>query len=282
MKRVAVIIPTYKPKEYLKKCLDSLEKQSLTKDRFCVYIALNGDKQPYENNILTLLTNYNFNYQYIYIKESGVSNARNELIDCSKEEFLAFIDDDDLISPHYLSHLLEVSTQEYVGIAKVYHFKKNINVLTSISISKLYGKLPLLEKSKIKAWRYHSQVWAKLIHRDIIEDIRFNKKMEIAEDTLFFIAISKNIKGFCKPKKSVYYYYLDREGSVSRKNRPLKYRIKSDIFFISRCVKLLALPKYDRLFILTMIVFMLRYFLWLIFKDILIFLKSFFCINKGN
>ena len=43
---LTVIIPTYIPKDYLWDCLDSIEKQSLDKDKFQVIIVLNGEKEP--------------------------------------------------------------------------------------------------------------------------------------------------------------------------------------------------------------------------------------------
>ncbi|SFV88917.1 Beta-1,3-glucosyltransferase [hydrothermal vent metagenome] len=253
-KNIAVIIPTYKPQEYLKKCLASIDAQTLSKNKFCVYIALNGDRHPYENEILSLLKLYSFNSKYIYIKGLGVSNARNKLINYSKEEFIAFIDDDDLISPNYLSNLLEVSTQEYIGIAKVYNFKKSIDAVTSNAIGKSYDKLSRLEASKFKTRKYYSPVWAKLIHRDIIGDIRFDTNLKNGEDSLFMATISKNIKKLCKPCNEVCYYIYERPNSASRRKIPLKQKLKNDRYLMIAYSKLLLLPQYDRLFILTRIV----------------------------
>ena len=267
-KNIAVIIPTYKPQEYLKKCLASIDAQTLSKNKFCVYIALNGDRYPYENEVLSLLKTYSFKSKYIYIEKASVSNARNRLIDCSKEDFIAFIDDDDLISPNYLSNLLEVATEEYVGIAKIYSFKKNVNDSIEGYFSRLYERLSSLEISKIKAWKYYGTVWAKLVHRNMIGNIRFDSNLKILEDSLFFITISKNTKGFKKPKKDVYYYYLDREESASRKKNPLIWRLKNDAYFIKESVKLSILPQYNRLFILVMIMYVLVHFLRLVWKKI--------------
>ncbi len=55
MKKISIIIPSYKPANYLEKCLVSLENQTLTKDKYKVYIALNGPKDDFEKYILSLL-----------------------------------------------------------------------------------------------------------------------------------------------------------------------------------------------------------------------------------
>ncbi|NYT26678.1 glycosyltransferase family A protein [Candidatus Thiodubiliella endoseptemdiera] len=257
-KKIAVIIPTYKPQEYLKKCLDSLDIQTLSKNKFCVYIALNGGKQPYENEILSLLKLYSFHSKYIYIKELGVSNARNKLIDCSKEEFIAFIDDDDLVSPNYLSNLLEVSTEEYMGIAKVYNFKKSINTVTSHYVGILYDKLSQSEVPKFKTRKYYSPMCAKLIHRNIIGETRFDTHLKNGEDALFMATISINIKKLCKPCNEVCYYIYERPNSASRRKILFKYRLKNYAYVIREYFKLLISPGYNKLFILTRILATLK------------------------
>ncbi|MBA5248006.1 MAG: glycosyltransferase family 2 protein [Gammaproteobacteria bacterium] len=257
-KNIAVIIPTYKPQEYLKKCLTSIDAQTLSKNKFCVYIALNGDRCPYENEILSLLKLYSFNSKYIYIKGLGVSNARNKLINYSKEEFIAFIDDDDLISPNYLSNLLEVSTQEYVGIAKVYNFKKSINVVTSHSIGRLYEKLSPLETPKFKTRKYYSPIWAKLIHRNIIGNTQFDTNLKNGEDSLFMATISKNIKKLCKPCNEVCYYIYERPNSASRRKTLFKYKLKNSAYVTREYFKLLMSPDHNKLFILSRILATLK------------------------
>ena len=51
MVKISVIIPTYKPEKYIYDCLKSLEEQTISKDFFEVIIVLNGDKQPYYDDI---------------------------------------------------------------------------------------------------------------------------------------------------------------------------------------------------------------------------------------
>lgn len=255
---IAVIIPTCKPQEYLKQCLKSIDVQTLSKDKFCVYIALNGDKIPYENEILSLLKSHSFKSEYVYIEEPGVSNARNQLIDFSKEKFVAFVDDDDLISANYLNDLLKVSTDKSVGIAKVYSFKESIDAATNHRIGASYEKLCLSEASKFKARKYYSPICAKLIHRDIIGDIRFDINVKNGEDSLFMATISKSIEKLCKPHEEACYYIYERPESASRKEIPLNNRIKNYIYLIIEYLKLLFLPRYDRWFILTRIVATLK------------------------
>ena len=56
--KISVIIPTYKPKEYLWECLDSLYNQTLSKQDFEVLLVLNGCDEPYKSNIRKYINNH--------------------------------------------------------------------------------------------------------------------------------------------------------------------------------------------------------------------------------
>ena len=50
-KFISVIIPTYKPSEYLKECLHSLRRQTLSANCFEIIIILNGCNEPFFSEI---------------------------------------------------------------------------------------------------------------------------------------------------------------------------------------------------------------------------------------
>ena len=49
--KISVIIPSYKPQEYLWQCLDSLCSQTFPKEDFELILVLNGCKEPYYEQI---------------------------------------------------------------------------------------------------------------------------------------------------------------------------------------------------------------------------------------
>ena len=96
--RISVIVPTYKPQEYLWECLDSLRSQTLAEDEFEVLIVLNGCKSPYYENIQRYIEQSNAcHFQLIQTDVPGVSNARNVAIEQANGEYLMFIDSDDIV-----------------------------------------------------------------------------------------------------------------------------------------------------------------------------------------
>ena len=77
MKEISVIIPTYKPQDYLWQCLESLERQTVSKTLYEVVIILNGCKEPYYSNISNRLKDYTMDVRLLQTDEAGVSYARN-------------------------------------------------------------------------------------------------------------------------------------------------------------------------------------------------------------
>ena len=106
-KRISVVIPTYKPGAYIWECLDSLGRQTLSKEEFEVIIVLNGEKEPYFSQIEDYVRQHEgeLNMRLLYSEKSGVSNARNMGIDEARGEYLTFIDDDDWVTDNYLYNL---------------------------------------------------------------------------------------------------------------------------------------------------------------------------------
>lgn len=252
MSTVAVLIPTYKPGDYIHRCLQSLENQTLTKDQFKVYIALNGPKDNFEEHIYAYLQGCSFKYDFFYLKQTGVSHARNFLIDNSNEDYITFVDDDDCISPTYLESLLSVSSIDTIGISNVYNFEQDISERKPNYIGQAFLKLPDIEKSKFKSRKYYSSPCAKLIHRNIIGTTRFNTKLAVGEDALFMAELSYKVKAVKKALPEAIYYVYARAGSASRSKVKKKQELKR-ILYLIRVYSFMLFKGYNIPFILSRI-----------------------------
>lgn len=253
MKKISVLIPTYKPDNYIKKCFNSFENQTIHKDKFCVYVALNGSKKSYEKYIFKLLEKVSFDNKYIYIEQAGVSNARNKLIEASVEDFIVFIDDDDIVSENYLENLLKVSTKTSMGVSNAFEFKNDIKNLEEYFVGKSFVNLKDEELSKYKSRKYFSLPCAKMLHRDMIQDIRFDTNLKKNEDSLFMATISKNIKSIKKTSKETCYFVYTRENSVDRSKIEFFTEFKMNIYVLKKYIKLFFHKDYEKIFIATRI-----------------------------
>ena len=98
--KISVIIPTYRPGAYIFECLDSLRHQTLPKNQFEVIVVLNGERNPYEEQLFEYSQKYSdVASQVLYSEEKGVSNARNIGIKHALGKYISFQDSDDFY--HY-------------------------------------------------------------------------------------------------------------------------------------------------------------------------------------
>lgn len=234
--KISVIIPTYKPQEYLWKCLDSLNTQILCKNLFEVILILNGCKEPYDTQIKKYIAEHNdLNIVYIQTDEGGVSNARNEGLDVAEGEYITFIDDDDYVSPQYLQRLLEAALPDTVSLAKPIAFYDDSGIeWAEYPITQVYIQNYLKGRATPSSVRrYFSGPCMKLIPKEFIQERRFDKRFTIGEDTLFMFLISDKIKKVSFAVSDAVYYRRYRKGSLLMTQGNYKKRLSNQFKLLS-------------------------------------------------
>ena len=215
--RRTVIIPSYKPHEYIYQCLDTIINQSLCHDEYEAVIVLNGCKEPYYGQLQLYIKEHSTaNIRLLQTDEPGVSNARNIGIEAARGEYLTFIDDDDLVSPTYLADLLEVSSPTCVGCANSYAFVDDITERKTNFMTKAYTKCKSRPFSLLTYRQFLSPPWMKLIHKSIIGEIRFPTALKKSEDSVFCLQLTLHVKDVRLANESAIYYQRLREGSAMR------------------------------------------------------------------
>lgn len=216
--KISVIIPTFKPQGYLWECLDSLLAQTLPMDKFEVLVVLNGSKEPYYEQIADYAIRHAgcLNIKILYTSEGGVSNARNIGLDNAKGRFIAFIDDDDRVSPTYLEEMLSKADDNTIIISNTYNYcESEPDVLLSGRTTELHGVLSAKGKTSLKSSRrFFFTVWMKLIPAAIIAGRRFDPKFAVGEDGIFMFRISDKIKFTDFTSGNAIYYHRLRIDSA--------------------------------------------------------------------
>ena len=209
--RISVIIPTYRPQSYIWECLDSLCGQTLDKSQFEVIVVLNGCCDPWLTDINRYIEQQmdKMNVRLVHTEEAGVSHARNMGIEMATGEYIAFIDDDDYVSPSYLEELLKSASETNITLSDSVAFndkEMHVNSVFEQSFMLLHNKGMMPYQ---KARKFFSVCWIKLIHRDMIGDRRFDTRFRNNEDSLFMFLLSNRFQtvSFTSPK-AVYYRRL--------------------------------------------------------------------------
>lgn len=227
--KISVIIPTYKPKEYIWECLNSLTKQTFSKSDFEVIIVLNGCNEPWRGEIEKFVsTNMKgMNVIFLQTNQAGVSNARNIGIDSSKGEYITFIDDDDFVSPSYLEELYSKSSPDTIASCCIYCFNDgNLSFKVNDSLNSEYERRNKYGKQfYTKTRKIFSGPYLKLIHKNIISDRRFDPNFKNGEDSLFMFLISDRFKYVEYTSENAIYYRRFRQNSAYTMKKSTMYDI---------------------------------------------------------
>lgn len=106
MRMISVIVPVYNAQEHLSDCVDSLLNQSLKSDLYEIILLNDGSKDQSAKICEKYAKKYS-NIVFIDKKNEGVSKTRNQGIQIAKGDFVAFVDNDDLVEPDYLATLYQ-------------------------------------------------------------------------------------------------------------------------------------------------------------------------------
>lgn len=214
--KITVIIPSYRPQEYLWECLDSLCNQSFPKEAFEVIIILNGCKDPYYGQINDYVQRHSeMNLHCLQTDMGGVSNARNIGIENAKGDYICFVDDDDFVSSTYLEELYEHATPKNVSLCYPLSFVDGSKEFKTYHITHDYLKNKANSPCDYRrARRFFSGPVYKLIHRDIIGDRRFLASLKNGEDSVFMFEISNKLNLVDFTDMSAVYYRRIRQGSA--------------------------------------------------------------------
>ncbi|WP_071459768.1 glycosyltransferase family 2 protein [Bacillus massilinigeriensis] len=212
--KVSIIIAAYNTSKYIKKCIDSILKQ--TYENFEVIIVDDCST----DNTMEIIKGYQDSRIKAFINEEnkGPSFSRNRAISLSVGEYIAILDSDDWWAPERLKEMLDflecknadivfdnllyIREAEEAPWQTYYEFKNlSINEPTKVTTEKFItwdlGILKAVFKKEILL-QYHLQ---------------YEENVKYGEDFIFYLEILlKGGQAWLMPQG--FYYYLTREGSL--------------------------------------------------------------------
>lgn len=241
MKKVSVIVPMYKAKNYIKPCVDALTRQGLSD----VEILLIDDKSPddtyeYAKNL------YKDNPDVRVIEQeenAGPAKARNRGLNEATGEYVCFADVDDMYVDGAISKMLNIAVSEKADVVHangiyltvVNPVPDDLQKLSEDDFAALiftsgardiYDTTPYFRdspKERLKAWyeqECHWNVWGKLYRKDFLDrnNIRF-LDMKLGEDCAFVLMCLLNEGKYVQTNDFSYIYRIGDTQSVSRGKR---------------------------------------------------------------
>jgi glycosyltransferase involved in cell wall biosynthesis len=257
---ISVIIPSYRPQDYLWECLDSLAAQTFPMSEFEVIIVLNGCREPYFSEIRKYMDKHaDMNIRLIQADMGGVSVARNIGLDNANGRYIAFIDDDDKVSSSYLQEMYEKADDQTIVLSDTYNFfEGKPEELIPARLTELHRQLsPKGRTNVVESRRFFFSACMKLIPAAAINDRRFNPSFKVGEDGIFMFLISDRIRytDFTS-EKAIYFRCVRHNSAMGKINSAGRWKVLiNDLKMIAEYSKiyLLGLRRYSLFFYLTRI-----------------------------
>lgn len=241
--KVSVITPMYNQKEnYLRKCLDSLKKQSLKEIEFIIVNDGSTDQ-----SCIKVCEEYIKNdkrFKLINQNNGGMGKAYNTGIKNALGEYIGFLESDDWAEPNMYEKLYEKAKENNVDIVKSdFYFYREVptesneyycnykpdeynSVIDPLCNHEIFWKLP--------------SCWSAIYRAKFIKDnnILYNETPGASyQDTSFAFIVFAKAKSFYYMSEAFVHYRIDNEAS-SVKSKNKIYCICDEFKFIEKFLEI--------------------------------------------
>lgn len=208
---LSIIIPVYNAELFLSRCLDSILFS--TNKNYEILLIDDGSTDTSRIIMNWYHEQYKDYIRCIYKENEGVSKTRNEGIKEATGEYIAFVDNDDLVHPFMYENLLKTA-KEYnsdivIGKALIRKDIEEHTICLNLKENACYSyEKMILEKSNHTINNiFFVAVWNKIIRASIVKEHPFSDS-NFYEDTNFTRTIYSYIDTFYFNKDA--YYIWDK------------------------------------------------------------------------
>ena len=207
---ISVIVPIYNVEKYVRKCLDSLVNQTMKEIEV---ICIDDGSTDVSGRIADEYVSDKFPiFQVIHTGNRGLSAARNRGIDEAKAEWIMFVYSDDWVSPNFCRLPYEAAMKYDADLVcfRAYRVMRFGRIKRSKKTNTPTGLVDEMTAHEFAGWTS----WNKLFKRGLFKEIRFPERHVYEDLATAHRFVNKARKIVLIPDRL--YYYVDREGSISR------------------------------------------------------------------
>lgn len=219
--KLSVIIPVYNSEKYIKRCLDSLEQQTISNE--LEVIIINDGSTDKSGKIIEKYKNRFKSFKYEVIENNGVSNARNVGMSLASSEYITFLDSDDYVSPNFYESLLkDANKYDLIVAGYIIEYDSGEKISRKFSEAEYNG---IIDSNKCFLYgkNIDPNVTHKIFKKSKIRDLEFDSNLAIAEDKLFLFYYIQNIKKIKCISECGYYYYMNNDSACRCSFNPKKF-----------------------------------------------------------
>lgn len=212
MRTIYFIVPVYKVEKYLRRCVDSVLKQTYAPVRLILVDDGSPDGCP---EICDEYANENPNIDVIHKQNGGQADARNAGLDfvfeaADMEDYITFLDSDDFLRPDYAKRMVELCETYGCDMAQC-AYEKGSGDRFSDRAEKPRIEVATCEDALL-GYTLKSINMLKLYKARLLKDVRYPKGVTNEEEfTTYRAAYNGDRIVFTNEKL---YYYYQRDGSI--------------------------------------------------------------------
>ena len=238
---ISVIVPVYKVEKYLRRCTDSILRQ--TYDNFELILVDDGSPDSC-GKMCEEIAKSDGRVKVIHKENGGLSDARNAGMQCADGKYITFIDSDDYVTNDYLMVLHELIVSNNADVA-VSNFKEvtDKDELLNSSMDPSRDKIQIVSSDEalyllLETDQYIQMetAWGKLIRADIACRHPFPKgRLREDEATTFLYYV--DAQNVAVTSRELYGYYQN-PASIMHSGKDYK-RIADGLWAITERAKAL-------------------------------------------
>ena len=217
---LSLIVPIYGVEAYLKRFLDSLEKN--LKPGIEIILVDDGSKDNCGKIIDEFTAKQlppHVSVVAIHKHNGGVSSARNAGLNIAKGEYVTFPDPDDYLADDYIESILAaINTNNFPDLI-IFDYKEDVEGIIK-KCKKQYIRegfidkenfIRLLAQDKV----INSHLTNKVLSKELIKNLKFRENVRVLEDFDFFTELALKINTIYYLNK-VLYFVVVRNDSLTR------------------------------------------------------------------
>ncbi len=209
---VSIIVPVYRSRDTLERCVESLRNQ--TEEDLEILLVDDGSPDG-SGEICKELAGQDARIRVIQKENGGVSSARNAGIREAKGAYLIFTDSDDYVEPDMVEKLLHGIGESDIAICGFHHHYQGRDVIRIPEVPGQKGEENFLA---LYGQGFLNMPWNKLYKRERVGE--FDESLSLGEDLLFNLHYLRNTDGIALVRAPLCHYIQDESGeSLSSRKR---------------------------------------------------------------
>ena len=220
---ISIIVPVYNCISSLKRCIDSIQRQTFTDWELLLVDDGATDGSGY---LCDQAASSDNRIRVLHKPNGGVSSARNMGLDHAQGEYVMFCDSDDWVEPEWCEQLY-LAAKENPGCQPICNYYRRTANHETINRKEqcedMNESITKADFFSLNRYELLGIPWNKIYIRSILEEnhIRFQSGLSLGEDLVFNLDyLHCQTGGFTFINKPLYHYSVGSTDSLSSKYYP--------------------------------------------------------------